>query len=135
MRSAVKMPDFFAANGYNHPVNARDSPFCFAYQCKGETYFDYMNKPENVRMFRAFNETMTLRKPGEHDAFVQAYPVKERLAIFEPLRPLFVDIGGGVGRQVRKFCERTRGMQGVCMLLDLPSVIAQAKDLPDGVVT
>ncbi|CAN9329794.1 unnamed protein product [Alternaria alternata] len=134
-RSAVKLPDYFAANGYKHPVDARDSPFVNAYGCKGETYFDYMNKPENARMFDAFNETMTLRKPGEHDTFVAAYPVKERLAISEPSRVLFVDIGGGVGHQVRKFSERAQEMQGVCVLLDLPSVIAQAKELPDGAVT
>jgi hypothetical protein len=135
MRSAVKFPDYFAANGYRHPVDARDSPFVNAYQCKGETYFDYMNKPENARMFHALNETMTLRKPGEHDTFVQAYPVKERLAISEPSRVLFVNTGVGVGHQVHKFRERAHGMQGVCVLLDLQSVIAEAKDLPDGAVT
>ncbi|KAI4619691.1 hypothetical protein J4E83_005546 [Alternaria metachromatica] len=134
-RSAVKFPDYFAANGYKHPVDARDSPFCFSYGCKGETYFDFMNKPENVKMFDAFNETMTLVKPGEHNKFVQSYSVKERLAITEPSRPLFVDVGGGVGHQVVKFCERAEGLPGVRMLLDLPSVIAQAKGLPDGVVT
>lgn len=115
--------------------DSRDNLFCFAYGCKGETYFDFMNKPENVKMFDAFNETMTLVKPGERNKFVQWYPVKERLAITEPSCPLFVDVGGGVGHQVVKFCERAEGLPGEPMLLDLPSVIAQAKGLPNGVVT
>jgi hypothetical protein len=35
---------------------------------------------------------------------------------------------------VRKLCERAGGVPGVRKLLDLPSVTAQAKGLPDGVV-
>ncbi|KAG9195741.1 hypothetical protein G6011_00862 [Alternaria panax] len=87
-------------------------PFVNAYGCKGETYFDFMNKPENVRMFNAFNVTMTLRKPGEQDTLVASYPVKERLAISDPEGVLFIDIGGGVGHQVRRFRERAQGMPG-----------------------
>lgn len=34
-----------------------------------------------------------------------------------------------------KFRERAPGMQGVCALLYLPGVLAQAAELPEGVVT
>jgi demethylsterigmatocystin 6-O-methyltransferase len=60
--------------------------------------------------------------------------LRHDLAITETSRPLSVDIGGGVGHQVRKFCERADGLPGARMLLDLSSVTAQAKGLPDGVV-
>jgi hypothetical protein len=61
--------------------------------------------------------------------------LRHDLAITETSRLLSVDIGGGgVGHQVRKFCERADGLPGVRMLLDLPSVTVQAKGLPDGVL-
>ncbi|RAR09586.1 S-adenosyl-L-methionine-dependent methyltransferase [Stemphylium lycopersici] len=69
------------------------------------------------------------------NAFVKSYPVKEHLAITQPDRVLFVDVGGGVGHQVPKFRERAPGIQGVCALLYLPGVLAQAAELPEGVVT
>lgn len=128
------MPDYFAANGYQNPVDARDGPFAFAYQCKGETYFDYLSRSGNERMATAFNETMALQKSGEEVTFVSSYPVRERLSINESERVLFVDVGGGVGHQLLKFRERATSLVGKYVLEDLPGVLAQANDLPEEVV-
>lgn len=128
------MPDYFAANGYKNPSDARDGPFNLAYNCKGETYFDYLGKPENKRMATAFNDTMALQKTGEKESFVKSYPVAERLRIDDPDRVLFVDVGGGVGHQLLKFRHRAAGLPGKFALEDLPGVLAQATNLPDDVV-
>jgi hypothetical protein len=128
------MPDFFASNGYKNPTDARDGPFTFAYQCKGETYFECLGKPENERMSIAFNETMALQKTGEEESFVKSYPVGERLSISNPERVLFVDVGGGVGHQLLKFRERAGGLKGKYVVEDLPGVLAQANDLPEEVL-
>lgn len=127
------MPDFFQANGYQDPKDARYGPFSFAYQCEGTTYFDFLNRPENERMATAFNETMALQKSGEEATFVSSYPVSERLRIDDPERVLFVDVGGGVGHQLAKFRARADGLPGKLVLQDLPAVIAQADSLPEGV--
>ena len=128
------MPDFFARNGYKNPTDARDGPFSFAYNCRGETYFDYMAKVENERMSTAFNETMALQKSGEEESFVKNYPVVERLSIDDPEKVLFVDVGGGVGHQLIKFRERAKDLKGKLVVEDLPAVLAQANDLPEDVL-
>ncbi|KAH6625700.1 S-adenosyl-L-methionine-dependent methyltransferase [Boeremia exigua] len=132
--ATAAMPDYYAANGYKNPSDARHSPFSFAYQCPGETYFDFLGRPENAAMSSAFNETMAMQKTGEDETFVSAYPVAERLQNQDPERVLFVDVGGGVGHQLAKFRKRAGGLKGRFALEDLPAALAQASDLPEDVV-
>jgi hypothetical protein len=127
------MPSYFSTNGYKNPTDARHGPFSFAQRCDGETYFDHISRPENIRMATAFHETMALHKSGEEGTFVSSYPVLQRLQNTDPERVLFVDIGGGVGHQLLKFRDRVAGVQGRYVLLDLPGAIAQATKLPDAV--
>ncbi|KAF3036815.1 hypothetical protein E8E12_006039 [Didymella heteroderae] len=133
--STAAMPDYFAARGYSNPSSALDSPFTFAYNCKGSTYFDFLARPGQEEMSRAFNETMALQRLNEEPGFVADYLV-ERLKIEDPRRVLFVDVGGGVGHQLLKFHARclAAGMQGKLALQDLPGVVAEAKGLPDDVL-
>ncbi|KAJ8112883.1 hypothetical protein OPT61_g4851 [Boeremia exigua] len=77
---------------------------------------------------------MALHSSSEEATFVPSYPVAERLRIDDPERVLFVDVGGGVGHQLVKFRERAVGLAGKFVLEDLPAVLAQASDLPEGVV-
>lgn len=130
----ASVPDYFAANGYQNPVDARHGPFSFAYRCEGETYFDYLGKPENARMSTAFNETMAMQKTGEETTFVTSYPVSERLSIDDLERVLFVDVGGGVGHQLIKFRERAKELKGKLAVEDLPAVLEEANELPQDVV-
>lgn len=128
------MPDYFASNGYRNPIDARHGPFSFAYQCEGESYFEYLGKPENARMSSAFNETMALQKTGEEETFVLSYPVSERLSNEDPERVLFVDVGGGVGHQTIKFRDRAAQLKGKLVVEDLPAVLEQASELPQDIV-
>ncbi|KAF1357755.1 S-adenosyl-L-methionine-dependent methyltransferase [Lizonia empirigonia] len=138
MPATAFMPDYFAKNGYTNPSDARTGPFSFAYQCNGESYFDFIARPgaESARMATAFNETMALQKAGEEETFVTSYPVSTRLApssssaASAASRILFVDIGGGVGHQLVKFQARAASLPGTYVLLDLAGVVAQAPALP-----
>lgn len=130
----ASLPDFFEANGYQDPQDARHAPFSFAYQCDGTTYFEFLNRPENERMANAFNVTMALQKLGEEETFILSYPVSERLSIEDAERVLIVDVAGGVGHQLLKFQARAESLKGKMVLLDLPAVVAQADSLPEGVV-
>lgn len=133
--STAAMADFFAGNGYQNPSTALDSPFTFGFNCKGTNYFGFLARPDQERFAIAFNETMALQRLNEEPGFVASYPV-DRLRIEDPARVLFVDVGGGVGHQLLKFRERSlaAGMSGQYVLEDLPSVVSEAKGLPDGVV-
>jgi hypothetical protein len=131
--TAVSIPEYFAANGYQNPTDALDGPFNFAHACKGSTYFEYMARPGNKRLSHAFNQTMEMKKGTEEDDFAVAYPSADRLKNGDPERVLFVDVGGNMGHQVRRFAETYPELKGKLILEDLPQVVEAAKDVPDSI--
>lgn len=130
-QSVAAMPDFFRANGYKNPTDARNAPCGLAWNCKGQSYFEFMSNPGNERLAKAFNATMELQKSKDEESFIEAYPAMERLKQDDPDRVLFVDVGGGLGHQVRKFGERYPSLPGKLVLEDLPEVIDQAVNVPE----
>lgn len=125
-----RMPEYFAANKYHNPRDALDAPFNLAFNYKGKTLFDFYAQPENARYAKAFNVTMEMQKGRSDDAFVESYPANERLANNDSQRVLFVDVGGGLGHQIRKFQNSYPSLQGQYILEDLPEVVEKATDLP-----
>ncbi|KAF2019189.1 S-adenosyl-L-methionine-dependent methyltransferase [Aaosphaeria arxii CBS 175.79] len=128
--STVFMPEYFEANGYKNPNDSGDTPFSFGERCPGETYFDFLAKPENARLSHAFNQTMTMQRGDPNAPFPDGYPAQDRLKIDDPERVLFVDVGGGIGHQVQKFHEKYPSLSGKLALEDLPQVLEKANDLP-----
>jgi hypothetical protein len=133
-RTVASMPDYFAANGYRNPTDALDAPFNFAHDCKGSTYFEFLARPGNERLSETFNETMELQKSSEDVEFMKSYPAAERLNITDPERVLFVDVGGSMGHQVRKFGEKYPELKGKLVLEDLPQVVDKAVDVPSSII-
>jgi hypothetical protein len=131
--TAVSTPEYFATNGYQDPVDALDAPFNFAHDCKGITYFEYMARAGNERLSHAFNQTMEMKKGTEENEFAVAYPSAERLKNDDPERVLFVDVGGSMGHQVRRFAETYPELKGKLVLEDLPPVVEAAKDVPESI--
>ncbi|KAJ4363369.1 hypothetical protein N0V83_009661 [Neocucurbitaria cava] len=131
--SVASMPEYFAQNGYQNPKDAYDAPFQLAHNCKGETYFDYIARPGNERLSKAFNVTMEMQKTKAEESFVPVYPAEERLKNDDPERVLLVDVGGGVGHQVSRFKERYPQLPGKLVLEDLPQVVDTAVDLPKSI--
>jgi hypothetical protein len=61
------------------------------------------------------------------------YPVSERFVVSSPSDPLLVDIGGGLGHDVIAFQKRHPGIAGKLIVQDIPVVISDIKDLPNGI--
>jgi hypothetical protein len=93
-----------------------------------------MQKPGMERFSKAFNTTMEMQKIGEEQTWVEAYPAAEKLRIDDPERVLFVDVGGNLGHQVRKFAEAYPSLPGKLVLEDFPDVVNAAKDAPESIV-
>ncbi|KAH7076143.1 S-adenosyl-L-methionine-dependent methyltransferase, partial [Paraphoma chrysanthemicola] len=127
------IPEYLAENGYKNPTDAHDAPFNLAFDFKGKTYFDLMAQPGNERLADAFNKTMEMNKSQDDAKFINSYPAAERLKQDDPDRVLFVDIGGSLGHQVRKFAETYPSLAGKLVLEDLPEVIEQAIDVPSSI--
>lgn len=124
------MPEYFASHKYQSPTDALDAPFNSGFDWKGKTYFEYLATPGNERFAKAFNATMEMNKGQADQTFVGSYPAPERLKNDDPERVLFVDVGGNLGHQVRKFQETYPGLAGKYVLEDLPEVVAHVTDLP-----
>jgi hypothetical protein len=135
-RGVVAMPEYFAANGYLNPTDALDSPFTFAHDRKGHTFFEHIAEPGNEKIAAAFNMTMEMAKSRDEASFMRSYPAAERLKLDESEneRVLFVDVGGSMGHQVRKFETQYPDLPGKLVLEDLPEVVEQAVDVPDSIV-
>lgn len=67
-------------------------------------------------------------------SWLSVYPVQERLGDdgdgCRPSRPLYVNIGGGIGHQCAQFRERYPDVPGRVVLQDLPHSIAAALPTP-----
>jgi hypothetical protein len=95
------------------------------------TYFEQMRRPGMERYAHAFNVTMAMNKSGEEATFVASYPATEKLRIDDPERVLFVDVGGSLGHQTKKFAEAYPELTGKLVVEDLEDVVKSATDLPE----
>jgi hypothetical protein len=132
--SIAALPEYLASTSYANPSDALDAPFNSAFNCKGESYFELIARPGMERYAKAFNTTMKLKTVGEQETFVKSYPAAERLRNDDPERVLFVDVGGSMGHQVRKFADAYPSLQGKLVLEDLPSVVDAATDVPESII-
>lgn len=131
----AKAPEYFKQHGYKNPSDGTDSPFQYAYDCKGVGFFDYfVRAPE---MGRRFGSMMTAWSVGRPRWMQEAYyPVQERLvkgskqddndddAVF------LVDVGGGRGHDLEGLKQAHPNIKGRLILQDRPEVVSLAELSP-----
>ncbi|KAI0543160.1 S-adenosyl-L-methionine-dependent methyltransferase [Xylaria digitata] len=86
----------------------------------------FTEHPENLGYF---NDFMAFRRQPEL-SWLSVYPVHQRTTGWVSDRPLFVNIGGGVGHQCAQFKEKYPELLGRVILQDLPHSIAKALPTP-----
>lgn len=129
--SAVALlPEFFAKNGYKNPGDAFNGPWQFA-QRTDKHYFDWLSGQPILQT--AFNNVMGISRMGQVD-WTEFYPVEERLKVDNPERTALVDVGGGVGHDVAALKSKLPNLQGKFVFEDLPIVVDEAKETPEGIV-
>ncbi|KAL4970593.1 S-adenosyl-L-methionine-dependent methyltransferase [Aspergillus stella-maris] len=136
-QASVKIPEYFAKNGYRNASDAFDSPFQIAFNIT-DHYFDWLQR--NPEIQEAFNTFMGFTQQHRGANWFEIYPVAERLALSpEDLEPekdrvLFVDVGGGVGHELIALRRAfpSSALPGRLVLQDLPHVVSTIKEpLPD----
>lgn len=121
------LPEYLAKSGYQNPGDAFDGPWQYARRTD-KHYFDWIAEKPTIQ--QAFNITMTISRLSKGKDWFEFYPL-EKLQTSES-RPLLVDIGGGLGHDLIAFQQKTN-LKGRLILEDLPAVVAEAKDLPEGI--
>jgi len=129
------IPDFLAASGYANPSDAFDTPGERAFDWgKDSTLFDFYRRPGNERLADAFNKTMEMQRGSGDGTFMSDYPALQRLAQKDSERVLFVDVGGSLGHQIKKFANMYPSLPGKLVLEDLPEVVGKATDVPENII-
>jgi hypothetical protein len=124
--------EYFKQHGYKNPSDGTDSPFQYAYDCKGVNFFDYfVRAPEMGRRFGSMMVAWSVGRPRWMDEGY--YPVQERLiadskqddgAVF------LVDVGGGRGHDLEGLKQAHPNIKGRLILQDKPEVISLAELSP-----
>lgn len=91
-----------------------------------------LQKPEVATNFNLFMKAQRSSTPG----FFDFYPIEEETKHWPAEKPVFVDVGGGVGYQCIALKEKLPNLPGQFVLQDLGPPIEEAKALvPSSVQT
>lgn len=131
--SFTATPQFLAETKYANPSNITSTPFQLGHHTK-LTFFEYLAKhPEQAQQFNNFMGLYATDRPRWLDE--GHFPVRDILgkgASTEENAVLLVDVGGGKGHDLILFQKRYGDLPGRMVLQDLPSVVEQAGQLPEG---
>ncbi|KAI1206245.1 O-methyl transferase B [Annulohypoxylon truncatum] len=121
------IPEFLKENGYQNTTDPKHTVFQKTWNTP-KTPFELMpTLPEAMDDFHTY---MALRRQTEL-SWLTVYPARSEAAgLTDPQRPLYVNIGGGIGHQCAQFREKYPDMPGRVILQDLPDVVARALPTP-----
>lgn len=98
LRNTDALPYFLKETGFNNPTDIEHSAFQYSH---GQEYFDYIASDPEVKA--TFHDTMTLFNKYVAVPWTSIYPIEEIISGVKPDLPVFVDVGGGKGNDVKLF--------------------------------
>lgn len=120
------MPSFLRRTRYRNPEDELNTVFQDAWNAPGKHQFTWLGEhPEKLRFF---NDYMATRRQPQI-SWLSVYPILEEigdLKSFPSNRPLYVNVGGGIGHQCKQFRDRFPHLTGRVILQDLPHTVAEA---------
>ncbi|KAK6863634.1 hypothetical protein PG995_000162 [Apiospora arundinis] len=120
-------PEFLKERGYQNPTDENDTAIQMGWNTKEPT-FQFMLKVPNA--MEDFHTYMALRREADL-SWLSVYPVeKEAAGLTDPERPLYVNVGGGIGHQCAQFRQQYPDIPGRVILQDLPDTVARALPTP-----
>ncbi|KAI2463103.1 S-adenosyl-L-methionine-dependent methyltransferase [Annulohypoxylon bovei var. microspora] len=120
------LPAFLEQTGYKNPVNDTDTAFQMAFNTELNPYGWFAQNQAHLDHFNAY---MALRRQPDA-TWLSVYPVAAEAAGWPAEKPLFVNMGGGVGHQCAQFREKYPELPGRIVLQDLPHSVAKALPTP-----
>jgi hypothetical protein len=111
---------------YQNPTDELHTAFQDAWETSMHAFAWFAEHPDHLT---PFNDYMALRREPQL-SWLTVYPVGEEARECNPERPLYVNVGGGVGHQCAQFKERYADLPGRVILQDLPHSISEALKIP-----
>ncbi|PLB37615.1 o-methyltransferase [Aspergillus candidus] len=121
----LALPAHLKKRDHQNPADGQHCAFQDGYKTK-LGFFDYLKAHSTTG--KQFNRFMSVCRKGRA-SWMDFYPAErlfDGLDIHES-RPLFVDIGGGLGHDIMEFHGRFPDVPGRLVLQDLPEVLEEAK--------
>ncbi|PLB52260.1 S-adenosyl-L-methionine-dependent methyltransferase, partial [Aspergillus steynii IBT 23096] len=123
-----KTPVFLKETQYRNPLDPTNGPFQYTYNTQLSCWGWLAENPDVASRFNTFMEGNRGDLPHWSDWF----PVQSRLVDGADGGPFLVDVAGGRGHDLLAFKKSFPRVPGALVLEDLPSVIADIRDLdPD----
>ncbi|KAJ5888977.1 hypothetical protein N7495_009018 [Penicillium taxi] len=134
-----KLPQYLKETGYKSPSNAYAGPFQYVFNTD-EHYFDWLKS--NPLQLDAFNRTMQAGVARDNAArWTEIFPITQRFQKFISVADIpaekglqLVDIGGGIGHEIKILLDTLPSLQCQFILQDVPGVIqsmlSELKELP-----
>ncbi|KAI1377949.1 O-methyl transferase B [Hypoxylon crocopeplum] len=120
-------PDFLKENDYQNPTDEKNTAFQKGWNTRKHPFDLMLTLPGAMDDFHTY---MALRRQTDL-SWLTVYPVREETAgLTDPERPLYVNIGGGIGHQCAQFREKYPDIPGRVILQDLPDTVARALPTP-----
>lgn len=116
------LPRFLKETKYKNPDDALHTVFQDAWKTPLHAFAWFQSHPENLNHF---NDYMALRR-GPEVSWITVYPVHEETVGWDADKPVYVNIGGGVGHQCAQFKDKYPDVPGRVILQDLPHSIEKA---------
>ncbi|KAI1133929.1 S-adenosyl-L-methionine-dependent methyltransferase [Hypoxylon sp. FL0543] len=123
---AQSLPSFVEQTGYRNPVTETHTAFKLAFHTDLNAYAWLGQNPAQLNHFNTY---MALRRKPD-STWLSVYPVAAEASGWPSEKPLYVNIGGGVGHQCAQFREKYPNLPGRVVLQDLPHSVAQALPTP-----
>ncbi|KAI9791596.1 MAG: hypothetical protein M1816_003682 [Peltula sp. TS41687] len=123
----LKLPEYFASNGYKEPEDQSHGPYPFI--SDGKTFWD--RAVEQPILQEHFDNFMTAQRVGPN--WIDICPIDE---VFgpglrnDPDAVLLIDIGGGIGHDMKYFRSKHSRLPGRLVVQDLLATIDYARQQP-----
>ncbi len=130
----VTLPKYLFETRFKNPTNPHNAPYQYAFRTQ-LPFFEHIRQfPERLRVF---NSAMTVQRAGRGEDWFKFFPVESTISKNFPSDDkdavLLVDVGGGVGHDLKAFKARFPELPGRLVLQDLPQVIENIATIPDGI--
>lgn len=120
-------PDYLKENGYQNPTDETNTAIQKGWNTRSQAFEIMLTIPGAMKSFHTY---MALRRQAEL-SWLTVYPVREETSsLVDPQRPLYVNIGGGIGHQCAQFKDKYPDIPGRVILQDLPDTITLALSTP-----
>ena len=121
-----EMPTFFADNRYRNITDKDHAVHQDAWKTSVDAFTWLSEHPKNFSDFNQYMATQRRTAP----TWLSKYPLESEAQGCDPRKPLFVDVGGGIGHQCVELMARYPKHPGRIILQDLAHCIEEALRSP-----